>query len=740
MNIPLKRNGNVSGGLKFVSKISLLLLFGTFTQAFALQSSILTNNFENYALGQLNGADGWTKALVSSNGNEGSFRVGTGFTNGNATKQISFAAQPEADIEKKFPASPRVIIKGRMYRTSTVINSGIRFAGDGLLLGGVDFGGNGSAGNANLINPDSSAFPLAPVNINQWYTVEIEADATTDQYRAKIDNGTWSVWKNFYQNRLVTNLDGIRLTKANGGTQPVYWDDIEVFTITASEVKPIIDWSFNGLTSSPNKFINSVGSTYPLTNTGVTSGTGKSGDVDGSIVINNTNQYLSYSPYNPGASDFTIAARVYATSFSSPKPIFYEEQSGATGRPQLEFSVDGGKAYLAAADANTGQYISSISTLSPNTWYDLVVSRSAGVYKMYINGILNNTVTYPNNITVGTISSLAYVGHRYNSTYSSSQMFWPGSIDAIKVYNAAVAQADVANIFASTSPTPVNSAPTISLTGATTISLSQGNIFTDPGATASDAEDGNIGSKIVTTGSVNTSLPGTYTITYKVTDNGGLSAQATRTVTVTVDQSITQYFRTGNGQVLQVNPNKTWFILDSAPANIFIQTSTFFAPIDHANGNKLLSVPPNYQTTPSPVDKAPFFLTSYNINGDHHAATYFIDALTNQLVRVPLTDPKAHPEFENRFDPNLTNPYTVASAGYVYVNPNEVYLKLIQPAVTNFDYTASKVALDKGIANLVNIYKNPTGSESYTIPYQQNLSFSLPVDGQLFRALGEVLG
>lgn len=76
-------------------------------------------------------------------------------------------------------------------------------------------------------------------------------------------------------------------------------------------------------------------------------------------------------------------------------------------------------------------------------------------------------------------------------------------------------------------------APIITLTGAATIILEQGDSFTDPGATAADIIDGDLSVSIITGGSVNTTLPGSYTLTYNVADAAGNNAvEVTRTVIV----------------------------------------------------------------------------------------------------------------------------------------------------------------------------------------------------------------
>jgi len=78
----------------------------------------------------------------------------------------------------------------------------------------------------------------------------------------------------------------------------------------------------------------------------------------------------------------------------------------------------------------------------------------------------------------------------------------------------------------------INHPPVISLVGANPAQVTVGDSFIDPGATATDREDGNITNKIVVTGTVNTSVAGTYTRTYTVTDLGGLTASTTRQVVV----------------------------------------------------------------------------------------------------------------------------------------------------------------------------------------------------------------
>ena len=77
-------------------------------------------------------------------------------------------------------------------------------------------------------------------------------------------------------------------------------------------------------------------------------------------------------------------------------------------------------------------------------------------------------------------------------------------------------------------------APVISLVGAATVTLTVGDTYVEEGATAVDAQDGDLTLQILTDSSnVNTGVAGTYTVTYNVTDGAGNAAtEVTRTVTV----------------------------------------------------------------------------------------------------------------------------------------------------------------------------------------------------------------
>jgi len=74
--------------------------------------------------------------------------------------------------------------------------------------------------------------------------------------------------------------------------------------------------------------------------------------------------------------------------------------------------------------------------------------------------------------------------------------------------------------------------PVITILGYNPITSCVGIPYVDPGATATDDEDGDITDKINTTIEIDTSQSGTGYVYYSVSDNAGNSASATRIINV----------------------------------------------------------------------------------------------------------------------------------------------------------------------------------------------------------------
>lgn len=82
---------------------------------------------------------------------------------------------------------------------------------------------------------------------------------------------------------------------------------------------------------------------------------------------------------------------------------------------------------------------------------------------------------------------------------------------------------------------PDTTKPVITLLGNASVTITEGDTYTDAGATALDETDGDITADIVTVNPVDVNTAGSYTVTYNVTDAAGNAAdEVTRSVTVEV--------------------------------------------------------------------------------------------------------------------------------------------------------------------------------------------------------------
>ena len=111
-------------------------------------------------------------------------------------------------------------------------------------------------------------------------------------------------------------------------------------------------------------------------------------------------------------------------------------------------------------------------------------------------------------------------------------------VNTVGTYTVTYNVADVAGNTATQVTRTINiggdtTIPVISLVGSASVDVERGNAYSDLGATATDNIDGTITSSIVTVSSVDITTPGTYTVTYDVSDAAGNAAsQVTRVITV----------------------------------------------------------------------------------------------------------------------------------------------------------------------------------------------------------------
>ncbi|MES2007150.1 MAG: immunoglobulin-like domain-containing protein [Patescibacteria group bacterium] len=140
------------------------------------------------------------------------------------------------------------------------------------------------------------------------------------------------------------------------------------------------------------------------------------------------------------------------------------------------------------------------------------------------------TLTYSvvTNPTHGTLSGFPNTNGAF--TYTPALNYAGADSFTFKA-NDGIANSNIATV--SITVNPVNDLPVITLIGANPQSVNFGDVYPELGAKANDVEDGANITVTNITGTVNTSLVGSYTMTYNFTDtNGGVATAVTRTVVV----------------------------------------------------------------------------------------------------------------------------------------------------------------------------------------------------------------
>jgi hypothetical protein len=204
-------------------------------------------------------------------------------------------------------------------------------------------------------------------------------------------------------NGLVLNLDcGNRLSYPTSGTT---WTDLSGFANNGTLT--------NGPTYNPNNL--------------------------GSIVFDGTDDYVNCGSNSSLSVSSSITLSLWINSltlFSSQNfPPFIIK--GVNVSYMLFGNSLTNKIRIRIGDNNADNVVDSISTISVNTWYNIVGTYDGNDMKIYINGILDNQKNRVGSIPTG--SDNVYVG--FNPV--GEALRYNGRIATTQIYNRALSQAEV---------------------------------------------------------------------------------------------------------------------------------------------------------------------------------------------------------------------------------------------------------------------------------------------------------
>jgi len=304
----------------------------------------------------------------------------------------------------------------------------------------------------------------------------------------------------------------------------------------------------------------------PFTDEGATASDNTDGDISAGIVVGgdavNTSLAGVYSitynindaagnPAAPMTRVVDVADRTAPTLIlTGSNPINHEVGTvfvdpGATASDIIDGNISANIGIIGSVDANTvGSYTLTynISDAAGNAATTLIRSINVvdtGIPTISligsnpINHELNTAFTDP-----GATANDAADGDLTGSIVTTGSVNANAAATYTLTYNVSDSQSNAATTVTRDVIVADTTAPVITLTGSSIVNVEQGDTYTDAGATALDTIDGDLTATISLGGSVNTSIRGTYTLTYNISDTvGNAATQVSRTINV-IDTTI----------------------------------------------------------------------------------------------------------------------------------------------------------------------------------------------------------
>lgn len=201
-------------------------------------------NTANAAWTYTQNMDGLTGAGADLNGQD-SWSGGTGYDVTTAgtmqgTKYVNMVNTAEQDMSRTVTSSTAGVMSVMMRKGSaSALVWDVRINSGATIGTFVRFKANGS-----IYQMHSTETALQTYTAATNYTIETEYDVATDQYRVRINAGSWSSWQPFYLSATLTSVDKIYFSKQDGGTQGVSFDDIKDTTPAVVSSNPLQDVIF----------------------------------------------------------------------------------------------------------------------------------------------------------------------------------------------------------------------------------------------------------------------------------------------------------------------------------------------------------------------------------------------------------------------------------------------------------------------------------------------------------------
>ncbi len=309
-----------------------------------------------------------------------------------------------------------------------------------------------------LISPVNGQTDIALTPTLSWHAVtgaesyRLQVSLTED-FAETISDQSVETNSAIVSNLAINTLYYWRVSMTNtAGTSP--WSDIWQFTTTTNEpASPLIGhWRFDEVDGT---IVNDASS---YSNNGITvGGPVRTAGVSGQALrLNGTTQYVSV-PDNPSldiTEAITLAAWIkpnrIGTQYILRKGIQSSGDAGGVNGYELSLSNPGNVFFRFNQASHGDTYRVNSTTIHPadgNTWVHIAGTYDGVTLKVYINGILSDSLTPSNPINIATNNQPLNIGAQ-----SSGSVNFDGDIDDARVYNTALSEIEIQGLIAAALP------------------------------------------------------------------------------------------------------------------------------------------------------------------------------------------------------------------------------------------------------------------------------------------------
>ena len=241
--------------------------------------------------------------------------------------------------------------------------------------------------------------------------------------------------------------------------------------------------------------------------------------------------YAVWIDYNKDGDFADSGELVWSQSPTQTTPVngsFIVPESAVNGATRMRVSMKYNGVPSSCESFTYGEvedYTVVIESAGPDTTAPVLVLNGASVINLEQgSSYTEQGATASDNIDGDITSSITIGGDTVNTS-------------VVGTYNVVYSVSDTAGNSSQETRTVNVSAdatiPVITLIGSSEVNINVGDVYSDAGATAQDNFDGDLTNDIVTNNSVDTSVAGSYTVTYNVNDAAGNSAnEVVRSVNV----------------------------------------------------------------------------------------------------------------------------------------------------------------------------------------------------------------